>query len=344
MNGIEEFKEQYPSLESYWRSIILFGKNVASYKFALAQSLLEIAPTGKTIITLEELAVPFSKHICRHIASAPKQATSQNSRFLQACKDYNADLISYDKLIDTTVTLGFNNVIDAFHVVNNGEIPVRFYTKDYQPGNKKIILTDDVFKLQETPNTENFAHETESRWNLVETAWELGISRNLLKVRYDDASQIFYVDDTLRRKDVTSARGALNGYQKGKCFYCFDDITVSDDETNTCDVDHFFPHILQPLFPDVNLDGVWNLVLACPECNRGANGKFARIPASKYLARLHKRNEFLISSHHPLRDTIIQQTGTTEAARKDFLMRVDNRAINAIIHRWETPEKAQALF
>ena len=132
MNGIEEFKEQYPSLESYWRSIILFGKNVASYKFALAQSLLEIAPTGKTIITLEELAVPFSKHICRHIASAPKQATSQNSRFLQACKDYNADLISYDKLIDTTVSLGFNNVIDAFHVVNNGEIPVRFYNKDYQ--------------------------------------------------------------------------------------------------------------------------------------------------------------------------------------------------------------------
>ncbi len=35
-DGIEEFKEQYPSLESYWRSIILFGRNVASYKFALA--------------------------------------------------------------------------------------------------------------------------------------------------------------------------------------------------------------------------------------------------------------------------------------------------------------------
>ena len=30
-DGIEEFKEQYPSLESYWRSIILFGRNVASY-------------------------------------------------------------------------------------------------------------------------------------------------------------------------------------------------------------------------------------------------------------------------------------------------------------------------
>ena len=127
-DGIEEFKEQYPSLESYWRSIILFGRNVASYKFALAKSLLEIAPTGKTIITLEELAEPFSRHICEHIANAPKQATSQNSRFLQACKDYNAGKIAYQKLIDTTVSLGFNNVIDAFHVVNSGAIPVECYT------------------------------------------------------------------------------------------------------------------------------------------------------------------------------------------------------------------------
>ena len=85
-DGIEEFKEHYPSLESYWRSIILFGRNVASYKFALAKALLEIAPTGKTVVTLEELADPFSRHICEHIAIAPRQATSPNSQFLQACK------------------------------------------------------------------------------------------------------------------------------------------------------------------------------------------------------------------------------------------------------------------
>ena len=343
-DGVEVFKEQYPSLESYWRSIILFGRNVASYKFALAKSLLEIAPTGKTVISLEELADPFSRHICKHIKNAPKQATSQNSRFLDACKNYNAGMISHRKLLDTTVSLGFNNVIDAFHVVNNGAIPVEFYTKDYQPRNKKIILTDNVFKLQETPYSDNFTTETESRWNLVETAWELGIPKNLLNVRYDDVSQIFYVDTKLRRKDVTSARGALNGYQKGKCFYCFDDIIVSNSEDNTCDVDHFFPHTLQPFLPEINLDGVWNLVLACPDCNRGLDGKFARVPAVKYLERLHKRNEFLISSHHPLRETIIRQTGATEEARKQFLMRVDQRAIDILIHRWETVEKAAVVF
>lgn len=343
-DGIEDFKEQHPSLDSYWRSIILFGRNVASYKFALAKSLLEIAPTGKTHITLEELSVPFSKHLCEHIAKSPKQATSQSSSFLDACKDFNAGKITQTQLIHVTKAKGFNNVIDAFHVVNRGEIPVKFYTKDYSNGRKQIILTDDLFKLQELPFAENFAIETESRWNLVETAWDLNISRNLLNVRYDDTSKIFFVDDKLRRKDVTSARGALNGYQKGKCFYCFDDITVSDDNTNTCDVDHFFPHTLQSLLRDINLDGVWNLVLTCPKCNRGEEGKFALVPAATYLTRLHRRNEFLISSHHPLKETIIKQTGTTEAERRSFLESVDQRAIDVLIHRWETPAVAPATF
>ena len=98
------------------------------------------------------------------------------------------------------------------------------------------------------------------------------------------------------------------------------------------------------VFPDVNLNGVWNLVLACPDCNRGSDGKFAKAPAMKYVQRLHKRNEFLISSHHPLRETIMDQTGRTEADRTLFLKDIDKRAINILIHRWETPEKAEPTF
>lgn len=343
-DSIEEFKEQYPSLDSYWRSIILFGRNVATYKFALAKSLLAVAKCGKTVITLDELAIPYSQNLCDHIAMAPKQATSQSSAFLDACKNYNKGTIGYQKLLDTTVSKGFNNVIDAFHTVNNAPIPIQFYIKDYTRESKKIILTDELFKLKESTYSQNFLSEIESRWNLVETAWGMGISSNLLNIRYDDTKKLLVVDEKLRRKDVTSARGALNGYQKGKCFYCFDDITVSEDSSNTCDVDHFFPYALQPFFPDVNLNGVWNLVLACPACNRGEGGKFAKVPATKYLERLHKRNEFLISSHHPLRETIIKQTGQTESERQRFLQHVDQRAVDLLIHRWEIPPVAQAIF
>lgn len=347
MNDIKIFQEEFPSLESYWRSIILFGMNVASYKFALAKSLLEIVPSGKTIITLDELAVPFSKHLCEHIGKSPKQCTSRSSQFLQTCQLFNAGQESFENLIDITVKKGFNNVIDAFHNVNNEIIPKAFYEKDYTPGSKKIILTDEIFKLQETAFFGNFEKETEARWNLVETAWELGISRNLLNVFYEEKDNIFYIeeDKTLKRRTVTSARNALNGYQKGKCFYCFDDISIdSSNEAELCDVDHFFPHVLQPHILQTDLDGVWNLVLSCRNCNRGNAGKFARVPSNKYIERLHKRNEFLISSHHPLRETLMSQTGRSVGERTLFLKSINKIAVNSLLHKWETELKGEAIF
>ena len=338
--NIALFQEEKPSLESYWRSIVLFGRNTASYKFSLAESLITLAKEGKTTVSLTELANPYSSNICRHILQEKRQATNSSSTFLEACDSFNQNKLSHEELISTTVKHGFNWVLDCFHTVNGGELPVKFFEKD----GKKLILTDEVLKIANTANALNLYHENEARWNLVETAWKLNISPDLLNVRYDDQSKILFIDEQFKRKDITSARGALDGYQKGKCFYCFDDIVVSVDENNTCDVDHFFPHTLQHLMPEINLNGVWNLVLACPNCNRGTNGKFAKVPAIKYLERLHKRNEFLISSHHPLRETIINQTGKTEQARAAFLREIDRRAINLLIHRWDTEEKQEACF
>ncbi len=37
-----EFQENDVSLETQWRSLILFGRNSATYKFAFAKSLLDI--------------------------------------------------------------------------------------------------------------------------------------------------------------------------------------------------------------------------------------------------------------------------------------------------------------
>ena len=63
------------------------------------------------------------------------------------------------------------------------------------------------------------------------------------------------------------------------------------------------------------------------------------MPAIEYLERLSKRNEFLVSSHHPLREAIITQTGATEDERRSFLARVDREAVNVLIHRWRTPAR-----
>jgi hypothetical protein len=69
--------------------------------------------------------------------------------------------------------------------------------------------------------------------------------------------------------------------------------------------------------PDV--DGVWNLVLACRRCNRGERGKSLRVPSGRLVAQLHERNNWLVDSHHPLRETIILQTGADVDKRANFL-------------------------
>ncbi|SKV97532.1 Uncharacterised protein [Mycobacteroides abscessus subsp. abscessus] len=68
---------------------------------------------------------------------------------------------------------------------------------------------------------------------------------------------------------------------------------------HSADVDHYFPHSLMARGVFIDLDDVWNLVLACAACNRGPGGKFHRLPHGDFLERLWTRNEMLISSHHP---------------------------------------------
>ncbi|SVE34334.1 uncharacterized protein METZ01_LOCUS487188, partial [marine metagenome] len=119
---------------------------------------------------------------------------------------------------------------------------------------------DDFGHLKESIQCDNLGTEVEARWRLVETAWNLNLSTNLLTVSHDlDGETLFVTDRSRRRINVTSSRGALNGYQKGKCFYCRDDISVDHGSSVTGDVDHFFPHRLKATEVVPNIDGVWNL-------------------------------------------------------------------------------------
>lgn len=109
----------------------------------------------------------------------------------------------------------------------------------------------------------------------------------------------------------------------------------SPSSPGLAEVDHLFPHILKPYRVADPIDGIWNLVLACADCNRGEQGKFAKLPELQYIERLHKRNNFFITSHHPLRDTLIAQTGSSEQDRRSFLQTAYNGAKALLIHTWK---------
>jgi hypothetical protein len=179
----ELFVGAAPTLESCWRSVILFGKNSASYKFALGKALLGLAAKPGDLVTLDQLAEPFAAAICDHLAKANKQGTSAGSPFLDACRSFNKGEITHGKLIERTAQQGFVNVIDHFHIVNRGPVPVKFFIDERKTA-KGVRLTDEVRRLAEQFQFKNLPAEVEARWKLVETAWELNLPRHALAVQY----------------------------------------------------------------------------------------------------------------------------------------------------------------
>lgn len=328
------FYEIEPTLENYWRAVILFGKNVASYKFALAKALYELKKSPAEIIRLDELAPLFADHIVSHLKQCDKQITSKSSIFLDSCRQYSKGEITRDRLIQDTVRTGFNNVIDAFHNVHGNELDKRFFL-DERKTSGGIRLTEDFYRLAETQVFNDLNSETEARWRLVETAWELNLPRHVVQITYDENDQILHtLTNQNRRVNITSSRDALNGYQKGRCFYCYRDISLDTSSSDLADVDHFFPFKLTFCAKGKPIDGVANLVLACKECNRGSYGKFDRLPSIDLLERLSRRNEYLIKSHHPLRETLMLQTGLSEKDRRSFLQNAHNCASTHLIMKW----------
>lgn len=333
------FLEVEPTIDNHWRALVLFGRNVATYKFALGRALLGLRDRDDDLVSLEELALPYARAICEHLQTAPKQATSASSRFLDACRAFNAGETTEEALRGVTVQLGFNNVIDAFHRLGPGDLERRFFI-DERSQSKAIRLTDHLRQLGAERSAESLVDENEARWRLVETAWEMGVNRAL--IAYEPHSATLSTALRGRRVNVTSCRSALNGYQKGRCFYCFDAISIEPGD-DLADVDHVIPWALKPTL-GVNLDGVWNLALACQTCNRGQGGKFDFVPELDLVERLHRRNEFLIGSHHPLRETLMAQTGETSQARSGFLSGVYRTAVEARVAKWRAPLRAAPAF
>lgn len=339
-----KFQINDPSLESQWRALILFGKNSATYKFAFAKSLLELVNRETTKISLKDLSQPFSRNIIEHLKQNDKQGNSKSSTFLNVCRDNIKGIVTDNELWSETEKLGFVNVVDAFQNVNGGQIPDIFYEKNYKSGKKEIIIKDSLLKLKESFHFKNFNQEVEARWNLVETAWNLKLNPALLEVKYDEGKSMFFLEnDFMRRTDITSVRGALNGYQKGKCFYSFQDISIKSGSPALCEVDHFLPHInkMSHNINGANINGVWNLVLADKKIN---GNKSARIPEKRFLERLHNRNEFYIESKHPLAETIINQTGKTKQQRIDFLNKQYQIALESSIITWKPEIELKGNF
>ncbi|MCG5537849.1 HNH endonuclease [Halorhodospira sp. 9622] len=335
-----------PKLKQGWRDIILHGRNVATYKFALGRALLELAAEGRGFVTLEELAVPYQRHMVRHVREVPRQMTSRSSRYVAACFHYVEGRINETELQSATLIHGFNHVIDAFHNVETPHAdPTQFYI-DERKGKRSggIRLTDEILQLANSEVTSEITQEVETRWQLVERAWETryGSGQPLLMAYEEPSESLIPALLGKRTPFRASVRPSLNGYQRGHCFYCYCPISYLPEGLDGSHVDHFVPFASAARgLHDQPIDGVWNLVLACKDCNQK---KHDSLPARSYMQQLATRNEWLIESNHPLKETVIKATGPTQKHRAKFLQRVYARAAEVTRGPWKAEQRAPFPF
>lgn len=66
----ETFIPPNPTVEDCWRGVVLYGRNTASYKFALATALFQLKPQSGALLKMEDLAPLYAKSSERnHLAT-----------------------------------------------------------------------------------------------------------------------------------------------------------------------------------------------------------------------------------------------------------------------------------
>lgn len=131
---------------------------------------------------------------------------------------------------------------------------------------------------------------------------------------------------------MTGVVGALSGYQDGRCAYCEEPMLLRGLGQEV--VEHVLPWRLDDQWEGADLDAVWNLVLSCQPCNGAKHG---RAPSERWMPWLERRNNHLIASHHPLRETLMAQTGETSWQRHATLRGAYAHATELLPAVWEPP-------
>jgi 5-methylcytosine-specific restriction endonuclease McrA len=286
------------------------GANSRTYKFALGDSLLELAASGRDAVTLEELAASYAMGIVRRVGEAP-QASERTSLaetdFLSLAKEEASAPLApgrpSERLVQAAMKSIPGMVMDKFHNVPGGELPHTFYSLSGQGRGRMVQLSPDLRCLAASPQLASLRGELGARWSIVETSFTAGVGRSLMEDGLAVDLTEWRLTDRRRRRSVAGVREAVVGFQHGRCLTCGDIIWPGDRVA----IDHVFPLALMDHFPvarqwhELDLDKVWNLAPAHYDCNAD---KSARPPTAAELSRLVQRNEAIRNSPHPLKRTL----------------------------------------
>ena len=287
----------------YWKAIVLYGLNNATYKIALAKTLLELAQRDSTHIGWNVLSEEFLRQYKDRLdqeSAMPQQINPTRLTVMERIiMRMNNGSLTETEAIEEVGRDAFNDVIPRFHNISRDSefAKARFY--EFHQG-QEIIIKDSVFDILEDRPEELF-EEIDARWGLLEGAFS--INRDHFDLENDIRS--IYLQKGHERKDITKNIPFLNGYQNNTCFYCSEQMDSDDIH-----VDHVLPRQV------VSHDEIWNLVLSHSFCNLQ---KSDYLVGPEYIEKLIARNENIMGSNHPWKKKIQEQLGDNPAARRKTL-------------------------
>ncbi|MEY4063874.1 MAG: hypothetical protein RIR26_82 [Pseudomonadota bacterium] len=318
--AVLQYLEETPGEMSSIRSVILFGKNTATYKFALCEAITKQKVESR--IGYDDLVEDFAKALLRHTLTHPFQEQgSKQGELIRTCIEVSQGKKDLNLLLNVARKIMPRYVFDAFQNIGSGTLGTTSRLFENNRIKKEIILSDIFLRtLSDQRFKKILEEENEARWRVVEEAWRIGLSPSIIS--YDETTGLL-IEHTNKnaRINLRSAVDSLLPYQKGLCFYCNRTLRTKTENSDDdfADVDHLLPlsqlarASIDRKLTGININGIWNLVISCKACNRGAGGKFDRPPNVAFIQKLLTRNELFTLEHkHSFRFAILSSLGVSE--------------------------------
>lgn len=281
----------------FWKALILYGLNQATYKIALGKALLSLSAKGYNRVPWEILAAEFFQQY-RARLDVPERMPQQSMPGRQTVMERVFSEFELRQDLDAAVgevqANAFADVIPRFHHLAGMEgVQGKFYRYEF---GRYLELTDSMHAVREEQEAALQA-ELDARWGLLEGAFAMAVGDQ----RLANDIRAIYLTGAHKRKALTGCIPFLQGYQGNCCFYCGMEMMSGD-----IDVDHVLPRQV------IQHDEIWNLVLAHRACNMQ---KLDRLVGEHFLVKLIARNENIMGSNHPWKKRIAGELGATLAAR-----------------------------
>ncbi|KGP74268.1 HNH endonuclease [Pontibacillus yanchengensis] len=283
---VGEIQETYLTDEDIWRVLTRLlsnkAKKSATYKFGLVKSIIEnlYQVNDQLEITYDQLAFSFSKIywnlVIHHELQQGTTGSAVQNNLEEIQQKYNLPRdFSFDRLnsrtqleiIKKVKAVMKTNVFGALY----GDTKGLFYAFDHKREYLRLNKPVHIFMMKYQA--------------LIVDLVNYHMAKMIEKL--NDTPNINYllekVESIARRGSLKPFERILITYFEQTCFYCGKSLHTRNSKTH---VDHFIP------WSFVQSDQIWNLVLACSQCNTSKNDK---IPERSFLNNILERNKILVN-------------------------------------------------